>query len=142
MWIEEYAREYLQMKRSYVQADLDEIAEVQQEKWNVKGNLLVADTEMTVMKIWSEYQFNACSEFILNVYLNQEFEHYFLCKPDMPWEYDPLRENPNNRDELFEIYHQELIRMNRSFTVLSGDLKTRIDICKKVLDILIISSNT
>jgi nicotinamide riboside kinase len=42
----------------------------------------------------------------------QKFNHYFLCKPDIPWEEDPLRENSENRDELFEIYLQELKKQN------------------------------
>ncbi len=132
-YVEEYAREYLNSKSSYVQADLDEIARVQQEKWVQNRNLLVADTEMTVLKIWSEYRFNSCSEFIKKGYLNQGFDHYFLCKPDIPWEYDPLRENPTSRDELFELYHHALISMNRQFTILTGNLKTRMEICKNVL---------
>jgi len=71
-------------------------------------DLLIADTELTVIKIWSEYKYNSCSEFILNSYENQAFDHYFLCKPDIPWEPDPLRENENERDELFQLYLAEL----------------------------------
>lgn len=132
-WIEEYAREYLQWRASYNQIDLDEIARVQNEKWLVKSDLIIADTEMTVIKIWSEYRYDSCSEFIKTAYQEQQFDHYFLCKPDIPWEYDPLRENKDNRDELFELYHQELIRMNRAFTILSGSIEERLRICKKVI---------
>lgn len=135
-WVEEFAREYLQKKGSYQQSDLDEIARSQIEKWYVKGNILVADTEMTVIKIWSEYRYNSCSEFIQKVYQEQQFDHYFLCKPDIPWEYDPLRENKDNRDELFELYQQELIRMNRPFTIISGGIKERLGICNNVFSSL------
>lgn len=132
-WIEEYAREYLQWRASYNQIDLDEIARVQNEKWLVKSDLIIADTEMTVLKIWSEYRYESCSEFIKKAYQEQQFDHYFLCKPDIPWEYDTLRENKDNRDELFELYHQELIRMNRAFTIISGSIEERLRICKNVI---------
>ncbi len=142
IYVEEYAREYLLSKNSYEQIDLDEIARVQYKKWLVNGTLLVADTEMTVLKIWSEYRFKSCSKGIKKAYQNQEFDHYFLCKPDIPWEYDPLRENPTNRDELFELYHRELIRMNRSFTILNGDLKTRLVVCKNLIESMSVHSNS
>jgi hypothetical protein len=142
VWVEEYARVYLQSKNCYVQEDLDEIAHIQKEKWIVNGNLLVADTEMTVLKIWSEYRYHDCSELILNAYHHQEFDHYFLCKPDIPWEYDPLRENPNNRDELFELYQQDLQKLNRPFTILHSNIQERLALCKKVLISLGIDSNS
>jgi nicotinamide riboside kinase len=140
-WVAEFAREYLQKKESYQQSDLDEIARLQREKWLVKGNILVADTEMTVIKIWSEYRYNSCSEFIEKAYQEQQFDHYFLCKPDIPWEYDSLRENPDNRDELFNLYHQELLKMNRAFTILQGSIEERLNCCKIVLKPLIPSLN-
>ena len=133
IWVEEYAREYLQSKLSYNQADLDIITQGQLEKWQVKADLLVADTEMTVIKIWSEYRYKSCSPMIEEAYRNQKFNHYFLCKPDIPWEYDPLRENPSNRDELFELYQSELLKLKRSFTILEGNLETRLTLCREVL---------
>ena len=132
-WVEEYAREYLQSKDTYEQVDLDEIARVQQEKWLVKASILVADNELTVIKIWSEYRYNSCSTFIEKAYQYQHFDHYFLCKPDIPWEFDPLRENPNNRDEIFELYHNELLLMKRPFTVLQGSNEERLKNCVNVL---------
>jgi nicotinamide riboside kinase len=136
VWIEEYAREFLQVKRAYQQVDLDEIARVQQEKWSKSENILIADTEMTVLKIWSEVRFNSCSKYIKEAYHNQLFSHYFLCKPDIPWVEDPLRENPNDRDVLFDLYLNELIKMNRPFTILEGTIETRLTICKNVLNSL------
>ena len=131
IWIEEYARKYLSNKSSYDQSDLDIIAQKQIENWKVEGDFIIADTELTVIKVWSEYRFKDCSEFILEAYKNQDFDHYFLCKPDIPWEEDPLRENPDNRDELFELYLNELKALNRSFTIAEGNLDNRLKICKQ-----------
>ncbi len=133
IWVEEYAREYLQAKDTYHQTDLDKIARVQQEKWLVEATILVADTEMTVIKIWSDYRYGYCSDFILKAYHEQHFDHYFLCKPDIPWEYDPLRENPDNRGELFELYLNELQGLKRPFTILHGSIEERLSICKNVM---------
>lgn len=130
----EFARNYLEMEPNYEFADLDRICEGQLSDWAKLGNAFVADTEMTVIKIWSEYRFHDLSTLIFKEYAEQQFDHYFLCAPDIPWEEDPLRENPDNRDELFDIYLSELTQMKRPFTVLSGSLSQRQKVCQMVMN--------
>ncbi len=122
---EEFARAYLSQKDSYIQDDLDLITSGQLSDWDKKGTRFVADTEMTVLKIWSEYRFQQASQYILEAHKKQHFTHYFLCAPDIPWEPDPLRENPSNRDELFILYESELIKNQWTYTVLKGSLEER-----------------
>ena len=130
---EEFAREYLSQKESYIQDDLDSITLGQLADWQKKGSSFIADTEMTVLKIWSEYRFKNASHLILEAHKNQAFDHYFLCAPDIPWEADPLRENPSNRDELFILYEAELIKNQWTYTVLKGSLEER---QKEVISVL------
>jgi nicotinamide riboside kinase len=33
---------------------------------------------------------------------------YLVCQPDLPWQFDPLRENPHRRDYLTEQYEYEI----------------------------------
>jgi hypothetical protein len=33
---------------------------------------------------------------------------YLLCYPDLPWEPDPVRENPTIREYLFDWYEREV----------------------------------
>lgn len=122
---EEFAREFLAQKESYFQEDLDMITTGQLIDWQKKGPKFVADTEMTVLKIWSEYRFKNTSHLILDAHKKQAFDHYFLCAPDIPWEADPLRENPLNREELFLMYKAELIHHQWPFTILKGSLEER-----------------
>ena len=126
-WIPEYAREYLANKSEYSLSDLDLMAQEQCKRWQSaeNQNLVIYDTEMLVYKIWSAFKFGQTTEVIDRLYLQQEIDHYFLCKPDIPWEYDPLRENPENRDELFDRYLKEMEDKNRSFSVLSGSIEKR-----------------
>jgi len=130
---DEYAREYLKNKANYDQKDLDTMTNNQLADWQNKGSSFVADTEMTVMKIWSEFCFQNVSPLIHMAYENQQFDHYFLCAPDIPWEPDPLRENPTNRQELFERYEMELSYMKRPYSILKGSLKERQKLVEFVL---------
>ena len=134
--IPEYAREYLlKCGGIYFQRDLDIIATGQVESWDNSSSaeFIFCDTEMLVMKIWSNYKYGECSELIMNHLKEQTFDHYFVCSPDIPWEYDPLRENSSNRDELFEIYLKELKNHRFNFTIVEGDVDNRLKTCKEVI---------
>ena len=119
-FIEEYARGFLdELGRDYKQDDLLEIA---------KGQLLsehnaqILDTDLITIKIWSEYKYGNCNNWILEQIEQQKSERrfYLLCKPDIPWEADKQRENPNDRAELFEIYKTELESLGHTYFVVEG----------------------
>ena len=123
--IEEFARAYLANSLTYSNEDLDYIA-LEQFKRNMQdAPLVVCDTEMLVMKIWSEEKYKKCSDQIRVLWESQEFDHYFLCKPDIPWEEDPLRENPKDRDRLFSIYENQLKELNLPYSILLGSRHQR-----------------
>ena len=134
-YIEEYARGYLSDKPSYSQKDLDLMAEGQFSMWPTSG--CIADTEMHVFEIWSAYKYKNVSHVIKSLLEKQRFDHYFLCAPDIPWQADPLRENPLNRDVLFDLYLEALTGKNRSFSIVRGNIKARQEeIQAKILNLL------
>jgi nicotinamide riboside kinase len=136
MWIPEFARTYLNKQGGvYQRSDLDAIALVQFALWEklAKGKLVFFDTDMTVMKVWSDFKFGASSRVIIEQYEAQTFDHYFLCAPDIPWEEDHLREHPHQREELFKLYAIELQKMGRPFTIVNGNELERLSVCKQIL---------
>ncbi|MFN5417425.1 MAG: AAA family ATPase [Flavobacteriia bacterium] len=137
-WIPEYAREYLEnLNRPYSFEDLEEIArktfDLIQSCEN-SNSFCFIDTELIVMKVWSEFKYKKCSDFIIDHILKQKIDFYLLCFPDIPWEYDPLRENENDRMELFNIYENELKTYDFPYFVVRGDLNNRIKSCQDILN--------
>ena len=99
----EYAREYLDaLNRDYNQGDLLKIAKGQLQAEN---GMQLLDTDLITLKIWSEYKYGSCDKWILTQIEKQKSEKrfYLLCKPDIPWEAETQRENPNDREKLFEM---------------------------------------
>jgi nicotinamide riboside kinase len=88
---------------------------------------LIIDTDMYVMKVWSEYVFGTCPTFILDEINKQDFDLYLLCKPDIPWVKDELREYPDEkpRQELFQIYKDILINQQTPWVEISGGFEER-----------------
>tara|TARA_B100001094_G_C17757644_1_gene588841 strand:- start:78 stop:575 length:498 start_codon:yes stop_codon:yes gene_type:complete len=117
----EYAREYLQkLNRNYTQDDLTKIAKGQ---LNFNKNHSILDTDLITIKIWSNYKYDRCNKWILEHIERQKSEKrfYLLCKPDIAWTKDPLRENPKNRMTLFQIYKKELENLNHTYYIVKGE---------------------
>ncbi len=134
----EFAREFLMKRKGvYTKEDLDMIAKGQLDLWKKLGDksLLFCDTEMLVLKIWSDFKYDSCSKFITEALDQQQFDHYFLCRPDIPWEEDTLREHPEQREELFILYKKELQERKMPFTIVEGFLENRIKICNKIINL-------
>ena len=66
-----------------------------------RDRLVVQDTGAEVLKLWHEDKFGPCPAFLDGAFAAQAPDVYLLCRPDLPWEYDPLREDPHRRWELF-----------------------------------------
>ncbi len=136
-FISEYAREFLKDKKNYSQEDLDTIAKKQVALCKGSLNpLLISDTEMSVMYIWSLEKFKNVSPTIQLLLEEQNFDHLFLCAPDIPWEKDELRENPFDRQRLFELYKDLLVKKRIPFSVIKGELNTRFLACKTQIETL------
>jgi nicotinamide riboside kinase len=59
---------------------------------------------------------------------------YLLCSPEgIAWEADPLRENPNDRERLFEVYEKHLIEYHKDYKILRGGILERFENAKNIL---------
>ncbi|MDG1332933.1 MAG: ATP-binding protein [Crocinitomicaceae bacterium] len=125
----EYARTYLEnLNRDYTKEDLDKICNGH---WNQfaqsESEIQIIDTDFIVLKIWSEVAFGSVSLPISDAVDSNHFDLHILCTPDIPWEYDPQREHPNKREELFQLYRMELITSQKKFIEVSGSLEERLE---------------
>ncbi len=130
LWVPEYAREYLEKNgQDYKLEDVEAIARGQLARENAAAKsvrkVLFCDTDLLVTKIWCEVVFGVCPEWIKQQFHTHQYDLYLLCYPDIPWEPDPLRENPDNLKELFELYRKTLKENNLPFQVVKelGDVR-------------------
>jgi len=128
----EFARSYVEwLGRPYERRDLKSIARGQSlwENWHAtKANpYLVCDTDWTVLHVWETYRFGGTGTWEQGYLPVAPANLYLLCAPDFPWEHDPLREHPEERDALFEQYLKLLEDRRLPFTVLEGSPEKRLD---------------
>jgi nicotinamide riboside kinase len=53
-----------------------------------------------------------------------------LCKPDFPWIEDNLRENPNDREVLFDLFIKILKEYKIDYKILEGSITNRFQLCE------------
>lgn len=125
IFVEEFARAYLEnLGRPYEEKDLLRIAisqcAAEDEAALTSPPLLICDTDMLVMKIWSEVKYNRVHPFIMNQYRRRKYDLVLLMDIDLPWEEDPLREHPFERQELYTRYETSLKEMQCAYEVIRG----------------------
>lgn len=144
-WVPEYARTYLQdTNNSYVYEDLWEMAQGQQlsienavknyflmhpeaQSGKTPAYPLFVDTDLHVIKIWSEISFNKCDNRILSRIALSTDDLYLLCNTDLPWEPDPLREYPDleMRRRVYAYYKDAMIQQPVQWVEISGNYEER-----------------
>ncbi len=153
-WCPEFAREYLLAHgMDYTYDDLLHIAKCQvdlEEKYiqslvgsqesgvnsltpdselrTLNSKLLFLDTDMYVMKVWCEFVFGKCHEWILEQIKKRKYDLYLLCNTDLPWVKDELREYPDvvTRDKLYGIYKDTMINQSTPWVEISGNYEERL----------------
>jgi NadR type nicotinamide-nucleotide adenylyltransferase len=131
VFVPEYAREYIaELGRPYQLEDLQIIAKGQlklEDELAMKANqVLIADTTLTVIKVWSKHKYDFCDPWILDEESCRNYDLTLVCDIDLPWEEDPQREHPHLREHFFNLYKGHA-QANPPFAVISGGRGERLN---------------
>jgi len=128
--VPEYAREYMERRalaRTYTREDVLRIAEYQveymhrlfaEDKHGSRYEYVFFDTELIITKIWLLHKYGNCPDWIEQAIHQYPMDVYLLCYPDLPWEPDPVRENPTIREYLFDWYEHEIQALNIPYYIV------------------------
>jgi len=161
MFVSEVAREYLDgLDRPYEEHDLLEIARSQFElqggsldfareheaalgltevhKVRKLSRPILHDTDILNIKIWSQEKYGRVDPEIEQMVRAMQYDYRFLCRPDIPWVPDPLRENPDDRERLFAIWERELQTYGFPYTIIEGPTREqRLRQATNMVDVLL-----
>lgn len=120
--VPEYAREYMEKLAptyEYTYDDVVAIAKQQVEQLeSLADDLQIFDTELIITKVWFLHKFGHYPEFVEQALRDFPMDVYLLCYPDMPWQPDPVRENPTIREYLFDWYEREIQTLDIPYYVI------------------------
>jgi len=147
VWVQEYAREYLQDKwnderKTCEPKDLLPIAKGQMKLENELAKktdtVLICDTDLLETKVYSEaYYLGTCDPLLEKYALENSYDLYFLTYIDTPWEADDLRDKPNERERMFKAFEDELKKHSRPYILLKGNKEERLQTAVKYIDELL-----
>jgi NadR type nicotinamide-nucleotide adenylyltransferase len=138
IWCREYARAYLlehgtdygyedllTIARGQLKGEdqaLEEALSATRVRQQSKPPLLFIDTDMYVMKVWSEFVFGRCHPFVLDEIVKRKYDGYLLCSPDLDWVKDELREYPDleTRAQLYHHYKDILVNQSTPWFEVHG----------------------
>lgn len=143
--IPEFARTYLEKNGpDYVEADLIFFAKEHIKIYNMQepNTLQVFDTSNLDIVVWSLYKYGRCDPWIRGQTKQLDFDHIFLTSPDVPWTADSLRENENNRQDLYDLFVAELEGLGMEYTILESDRLEREGQVKEIIEAKIRSESS
>ena len=140
-WVPEYAREYLLANGTNYsfedllviakgQVDLEEkfVAGFSRDQKEGEAQIVFLDTDMYVMKVWCEFVFGKCHNWILDQVVKRSYDLYLLCSTDLPWVKDELREYPDlvSRQKLYHMYKDIMVNQRVPWVDISGNYEQRL----------------
>jgi nicotinamide riboside kinase len=135
IWVPEFARDYLQEKLDTGNGicDIDDMlpiaygqTKLENESVLIANNYLFCDTNLLVTKVFSELYYDFCDPSLDKAARAHQYDLFFLTDIDVPWEDDGLRDTPEGRETVFEVFKQSLIDNKKPFITISGDAATRL----------------
>ncbi len=132
-FIPEFAREYIEkLPHYYTFEDVETIAKAQVQQYQVTKSsserIFFFDTWLIITKVWFNWVYGIIPEWLEDQIQNCPMDLYLLCRPDLPWEADPVRENGGeNRIKLYEQYREQLEHYGFNFVEIGGTDAVRLN---------------
>jgi len=139
IFMPEFAREYVEkLDRPYNFNDVNCIGlkqiEEEQKALRKARNILFYDTFLIITKVWFEHVFGTVPFWLSEKLPQLNIDLFLLCNNDIVWQYDPVRENPDIREFLFEKYKGELDEYGFNYQIVKGIGEKRISLAEQFVE--------
>lgn len=138
-WVPELSRNIIEkLNNQYTYSDVEGIAkeQIKQLKYHIKQNstLTIFDTGLIITKVWFDIVFKKCPSWLTDEINNMPKILHLICNTDIPWVYDPVRENGGiMRNKLHSIYINELNNHKIPYGIVSGTNNIRLENSLKII---------
>jgi len=127
--VTEYARDYIgNLSRKYTPEDIEIIAkqQIQQIKDLSGEDVVVFDTGLIITYIWFKVKYGKVPSWFEESIQEYAKGAYLICDTDIPWHSDPLRENPDRREELNSLYQAKIKEYGFPNQIVKGKAENRV----------------
>lgn len=141
-WVPEASRVYAERKGGELLAsdvapiarEHIRLADAAAEKAQAEGKqLLVADTDLLSTVVYARHYYRMVPPWVERVERARRADLYLLCDIDVPWIPDGIRDRPSNRDEMFALFRDALVRRKAPFVLVRGSWDERWSIAEQAI---------
>ncbi|MGJ8683834.1 MAG: AAA family ATPase [Nonlabens sp.] len=127
--IEEFAREYLQNKfekkgKACEYHDIIPIVigqrNIENEAVQHAGEYLFCDTDVLETYVYCMAYFNRAPQELVDAVEKSSYDLYLLLQVDVPWTPDDLRDRPEQREEMFDLFLAALLKFKKPYKIVDG----------------------
>ena len=83
------------------------------------------DTDLLSTVIYSRHYYRMVPAWVERQERARRADLYLLCDIDVPWIPDGIRDRPANREEMFALFRDALVRRKAPFVLVRGDWDER-----------------
>jgi NadR type nicotinamide-nucleotide adenylyltransferase len=145
-WVPEASRVYAERKGS--ELDAADVAPIAREHIRLADaaavraradgdTLLILDTDLVSTVVYARHYYRMVPPWIERVERARRAELYLLCDVDVPWIPDGVRDRPQNRDEMFALFRDALVRRRAQHVVVQGGWEERWAIARDAVDAMV-----
>ena len=95
--------------------------------------LLVRDTDLVSTVVYARHYYGHVEAWIEAEARARRAELYLLCRPDLPWSPDGVRDRPAQREELFADFRAALDAMDAEVVEITGSGPARTDAARRAV---------
>jgi len=126
LFLPEIARTYIEgLHRKYTFDDVEKIAKLQVETLRNLSTqpapYVFVDTWLIITKVWFEFVYHEVPAWLIEEIRKTSIDLFLVCDTDLPWIYDPVRENGGeNRNILQNLYIKNIIDFGFDYKIVQG----------------------
>lgn len=141
-YIPELAREYVEkLERNYNYKDVEKIARMQVEQFSKLQNTdvpyIFIDTWLLNTKVWFEEVFQKSPDWLIPEIREIKVDLYLVCDIDLPWIYDPVRENGGKKRKFLQNkYIENINEFKFRYEMVKGKNEERFQNALEILQLL------
>lgn len=128
-WVPEVSRLYVErVQRPLRESDVLPVArehvalaEAAARRVTERGRpLLVLDTDLVSTIVYARHYFGTVPRTVLEAERGRRADLYLLCRPDVPWIADGVRDRPDDREPMLHRFELALRRRRAQVVIVSG----------------------
>lgn len=106
----------------------------------IANRLLFCDTDVITTQIYSRHYLGVVPDILYALERKTTYALYILLDIDVPWIADGLRDLGHRRDEMLQVFRQELDQRGIPYLTVSGDFERRERVVVEAVDALLAGS--